>query len=606
MCGIVGYTGDKNAAPILLDGLSRLEYRGYDSAGIAVLDGGITIEKSKGRLSVLSEKTGQGEKLKGFTGIGHTRWATHGKPSDTNAHPHLSQSKKFAVVRNGIIENYLELRAFLEHEGFNFISDTDTEAIAHLFDFYYDQDIISTTTKVIKRLNGSFALGILCSDFENGFIAVKKDSPLCIGLGNSESFIASDMQALLPHTANFFLLDDNEIAVVQKNSIKIFDTEKNEIKKDTYNADQKAEAAEKNGFEHFMLKEIFEQPKAVKDTTDSYIKNNEINFGSILSEEYIKSIKRIYITACGSAYHVGVSAKYIIENLSKIPTDTMIASEFRYHMPALFEDSLVIVISQSGETADTLAAMREAKKRGAKILAVVNAAQSSISREADHVLYTLAGPEIAVATTKAYSTQLSIIYLIAVYIAKILNTIPSEKIAEITYALKKLPENIEKILESKEKIRNCAEKYSESKNVFFIGRGLDYAACLEGSLKLKEISYIHSEAYAAGELKHGAIALIEDKTLCIAVCTQQRLFKKMLSNIKEVKARGAEVIAITKEDNKEIETEADYVIYIPDSSELVLPIEAVIPLQLFSYYTALKKGLDIDKPRNLAKSVTVE
>ena len=608
MCGIVGYVGNSQAAPILLEGLAKLEYRGYDSAGIAVNCGNkLDVIKSKGRLSVLSEKTNEGKSICGNMGIGHTRWATHGEPSDTNAHPHLSKSGKFAVVHNGIIENYLKLRAYLEEKGFEFISETDTEVIAHLFEYYYKGDIIDTMLKVINKVNGSYALGVLCSDYPESFIAVRKDSPLIVGLGDGENYIASDIPAVLSRTRNVYFLEDNEIVVLKKDSVKIFNTDKEEIKKEVYRVKWDVAAAEKGGYEHFMFKEIMEQPKAVKDTLNPRIKKGEIVLDDIkLSEDYIKEIKKIYIIACGSAYHVGVVGKYIIERMTRIPVDVMIASEFRYCSPIVDKNTLVLVISQSGETADTLAAMREAKKLGARTLAVVNAVGSSIAREADDVLYTWAGPEIAVATTKAYSTQLNALYLITLYIADVLGTISKERKAEIIKALTKLPENIEKILENKQQLQYCASKHYNSKSVFFLGRALDYAIALEGSLKLKEISYIHSEAYAAGELKHGTIALIEQGTLVVALCTVEELFEKMLSNIKEVKARGAVVIAIAKEGHTDIEKEADHVIYIPDTDEFVMPSEVVVPLQLFAYYVSSLKGLDIDKPRNLAKSVTVE
>lgn len=608
MCGIVGYVGDKQAAPILLEGLAKLEYRGYDSAGIAVnFDNKLDVIKAKGRLSVLSKKIDGGKAVKGTMGIGHTRWATHGEPSDTNAHPHLSKSGKFAVVHNGIIENYLKLRAYLEAKGFEFISETDTEVVAHLFEYYYNGDILDTMIKVINKVNGSYAMGVLCNDYPDSFIAVRKDSPLIVGLGEGENFIASDIPAVLSRTRNVYFLEDNEIVVLKKDEVKIYNTDKEEIHKEVYEVKWDVAAAEKGGYEHFMFKEIMEQPKAIRDTVSPRIKDGEIVLDDIkLSEEYIKGINRIYVIACGSAYHVGVAGKYIIEKLTRIPVDVMIASEFRYCSPIVDKDTLVLVISQSGETADTLAAMREAKKLGARTLAIVNAVGSSIAREADDVLYTWAGPEIAVATTKAYSTQLTAIYLITLYIANILKTITEERTKEIIDSLSKLPECVEKILNNKEQLQYCASKYYNSKSVFFLGRALDYAIALEGSLKLKEISYIHSEAYAAGELKHGTIALIEQGTLVVALCTVEELFEKMLSNIKEVKARGAVVIAVAKEGHTDIEKEADHVIYIPDIDETVLPSEVVVPLQLFAYYVSSLKGLDIDKPRNLAKSVTVE
>lgn len=608
MCGIVGYAGSKQAAPILLEGLKKLEYRGYDSSGIAVnSEGRLEVVKAKGRLAVLSEKTNGGSTLEGCIGIGHTRWATHGEPSDANSHPHLSNNGRFAVVHNGIIENYLKLREYLESKGFSFLSETDTEVVAHLFEYYYKGDILEATIKVIGKINGSYALGVLCSDCPDSFIAVRKDSPLIVGLGDGESFIASDIPAVLPYTKNVYFLEDNEIVELKKDSVKVFNTDMEEISKEVYEVKWDVAAAEKGGYEHFMFKEIMEQPKSIRDTVSPRLENGEVVLDKIsLSREYISSLSKLYIVACGSAYHAGVVGKYIIEKLTRKPVDVMIASEFRYCSPIVDEDTLVVIISQSGETADTLAAMREAKRLGARTLAIVNAVGSSIAREADNVLYTWAGPEIAVATTKAYSTQLNALCLIALYMADKLGTITPERKKSIINALGRLPEDVEKILASKEKIQYCASRYYNSKSVFFLGRSLDYAIALEGSLKLKEISYIHSEAYAAGELKHGTIALIEKGTLVVAVCTVPELFEKMLSNIKEVKARGACVIAVARDGFTDIEKEADHVIYVPDTDDAVMPSEAVIPLQLFSYYVALLKGLDIDKPRNLAKSVTVE
>ncbi len=608
MCGIVGYVGEKQAAPILLEGLAKLEYRGYDSAGIAVCNNGkISMTKAKGRLAVLSEKTAGGKSVLGNVGIGHTRWATHGEPSDMNSHPHLSQSGKFAVVHNGIIENYLELRAYLEGKGFKFLSETDTEVIAHLIEYYYKGDILETIIKLIGKLKGSYALGILCDECPDSFIAVRKDSPLIVGLGEGENFIASDVPAILSRTRKVYYLNDNEIVVVKKDDVKIYDLDKEEIHKEVSEVKWDIAAAEKGGYEHFMIKEIMEQPEAVRKTVAPRIQNGRVVFEELsLSEEYIKNINKIYVVACGSAYHVGVVGKYIFEKLTRIPVEVAIASEFRYCQPILDDKTLVIVISQSGETADTIAAMREVQKQGVKALAIVNVVGSSIAREADEVIYTWAGPEIAVATTKAYSTQLNIMCLAAMYFADILGRISEDEYKSMLEGLLALPEKIEKILENKDKIQHCASLYYNSKSVFFIGRSLDYAVALEGSLKLKEISYIHSEAYAAGELKHGTIALIEPGTLVVALCTVEELFEKMLSNIKEVKARGAVVLAIAIEGHTEIEKEADHVIYIPKNDKNILPSELVVPLQMFSYYVSSLKGLDIDKPRNLAKSVTVE
>lgn len=608
MCGIVGYIGDKQAAPILLEGLEKLEYRGYDSAGLAILNNGkLDVVKAKGRLAVLKEKTAGGKALSGNVGIGHTRWATHGEPSDTNSHPHLSRSGKFAVVHNGIIENYLKLREFLKKKGFEFISETDTEVIAHLVEYYYNGDVIDTMIKVIEKVNGSYALGILCSEEPDCFYAVRKDSPLIVGLGEGENFIASDIPAVLSRTRNVYFLEDNEIVKLEKNRVSVFNMDKEEVTKEPYEVKWDIAAAEKGGYEHFMFKEIMEQPKAIRDTISPRINGGEITLDDIkLTDDYIKSISRLYIIACGSAYHVGVVGKYIIEKLARIPVAVEVASEFRYSSPIIDDKTLVILVSQSGETADTIAAMRESKRMGARTLAIVNAVGSTIAREADDTLYTWAGPEIAVATTKAYSTQLNAMYLIAMHFAQAMGTVTPEKKASVMKSLEELSDNVAKILDNKEEIQYCASKYYNSKSVFFLGRELDYAVALEGSLKLKEISYIHSEAYAAGELKHGTIALIEEGTLVVALCTVEKLFEKMLSNIKEVKARGAVVIAIAVEGHTDIEKEADHVIYVPRCDDTVLPSEVVVPLQLFSYYVASLKGLDIDKPRNLAKSVTVE
>lgn len=608
MCGIVGYVGKKQAVPILMDGLSKLEYRGYDSAGVAVMqDGEIKIKKSKGRLAVLQEKLDSGEPLSGVMGIGHTRWATHGEPSDTNSHPHLSRSGRFAVVHNGIIENYMKLRQMLINKGFEFISETDTEVIAQLVEYYYNGDIVETLTKVVERVEGSYALGILCADNPDSFVAVRKESPLIVGLGKGENFIASDVPAILAHTRDVYFLDNDEIVLLDAENVKVYNLDGEEIKKESYHVEWDISAAEKGGYEHFMFKEIMEQPRVIRDTVQPRIRDGKIVLDDIsLTAEYINGINKIYIVACGSAYHVGVVGKYVIEAMTRIPVEVTVASEFRYMNPIVDDKTLTVVISQSGETADTIAAMREAKRLGSRTFAIVNAVGSAIAREADDVLYTWAGPEISVATTKAYSTQVTAIYLLSLYIAQELNMIDDEKLKTKLDALEKLPENIQKILDNKEQIQYMASQYYNAKNVFFLGRTLDYAVALEGSLKLKEISYIHSEAYAAGELKHGPIALIEQGTVVVALCTVNKLFDKMLSNIKEVKARGAVLIAIAEEGHTDIEHEADHVIYLPKCDELALPSEAVIPLQLFSYYIASLKGLDIDKPRNLAKSVTVE
>ena len=608
MCGIVGYVGKKQAAPVLLDGLSKLEYRGYDSAGVAVMTSeGIEVQKSKGRLSVLSEKIDGGKSINGTMGIGHTRWATHGEPSDTNAHPHLSSSGRFAVVHNGIIENYIQLREYLAKKGAKFVSETDTEIIAHLVEYYYDGDLVNTVIKVTNKLEGSYALGIMSADSPDSFVAVRREAPLIVGLGNGENFIASDIPAILSHTRDVYFLENSEIVVLSKDNVKIYNTDHEEIEKEVYKVNWDISAAEKGGYEHFMFKEIMEQPRALNDTICPRIKYGKIVLDDIsLTADYLKNIDKIYIVACGSAYHVGVVGKYIIEKMLRIPVEVSVASEFRYMNPIVNDKTLTIVISQSGETADTIAAMREAQRLGSRIFAIVNAVGSAIAREADDVLYTWAGPEIAVATTKAYSTQLTAIYLFALYVAQTLEILSSDELAIYIDALEKLPDNIEKILDDKGEIQFIASQHYNSKSVFFLGRTLDYAVALEGSLKLKEISYIHSEAYAAGELKHGTIALIEPGTVVVALCTVRELYDKMLSNIKEVKARGAVVIAVAEEGNTAIEHEADYVIYVPKCNELVMPSEVVLPLQLFSYYVASLKGLDIDKPRNLAKSVTVE
>lgn len=608
MCGIVGYVGKEQAAPILLEGLSKLEYRGYDSAGIAVMTArGIDVKKAKGRLSVLEEKLDGGKKLSGTMGIGHTRWATHGEPSDTNSHPHLSHSGRFAVVHNGIIENYMRLREYLTKKGFSFLSETDTEVIAHLVEYYYNGDMIDTITRVMNKVEGSYALGILCADNPDSFVAVRKESPLIVGLGQGENFIASDIPAILRHTRDVYFLENNEIVVLTAGGVKVYNTDHEEIQKEIFKVDWDISAAEKGGYEHFMFKEIMEQPRALRDTISPRIKDGKIILDDIaLSEEYIRGINKIYVVACGSAYHVGVVGKYVIEKMLRIPAEVSVASEFRYMEPIVDEKTLVVVISQSGETADTIAAMREAKRLGARTFAIVNAVGSAIAREADDVLYTWAGPEIAVATTKAYSTQLTAIYLLALYMAQHLNRLDEKQLSSYIKALEDLPGHIDRILDNKGEIQYTASLHFNSKSIFFLGRTLDYAVALEGSLKLKEISYIHSEAYAAGELKHGTIALIEKGTVVVALCTVKELYDKMLSNIKEVKARGAVVIAIAEEGHTEIEKEADHVIYVPKCNSLVMPSEVVVPLQLFAYYVASLKGLDIDKPRNLAKSVTVE
>lgn len=608
MCGIVGYIGKHNAAPILLEGLSKLEYRGYDSAGIAVYNGSeIQVEKAKGRLQVLSDKTNGGKDVKGTVGIGHTRWATHGEPSDVNAHPHLSQSGRFAVVHNGIIENYIPLKKRLESKGFKFVSETDTEVIAHLFEYYYKGDIMETMVKVIERVEGSYALGVLCVDYPDQFIAVRKSSPLIVGLGEDESFVASDVTAILNHTRDIYYLEDDEIVVLNRDGVKVYNTDLEEVEKEVFTVNWDVHAAEKGGYEHFMMKEIEEQPKALRDTISPRIKDGKIVLDDVsLTTQDIKNIRKIYIVACGSAYHAGVVGKYVIEKMCRIPVEVQVASEFRYCDPIVGSKDLVIVISQSGETADTLAGLKEAKNHGARILSIVNVVGSAIANASDDVIYTWAGPEIAVATTKAYSTQVAVLYLIALYMADKLGMVTSGEYAKFINDLEQLPDMVAQILKNKDEIQYLASKFYNCQSIFFIGRNLDYAVSLEGSLKLKEISYIHSEAYAAGELKHGTISLIEDGTLVIALATGSELFDKTVSNVKEVKARGAVVMGVTTEDQDDMDTVADYVVKVPSINETLLPSLSVIPLQLFGYYVASLKGCDIDKPRNLAKSVTVE
>ncbi len=608
MCGIVGYVGSRQVAPVLLDGLSKLEYRGYDSAGIAVYgDGKINVAKARGRLKVLSEMTDEGKSVSGVMGIGHTRWATHGEPSDVNSHPHVSSSGRFAVVHNGIIENYIPLKKRLMNKGYEFVSETDTEIIAQLIEYYYKGDLLEALIKVIERVEGSYALGVLCSDYPDRFVAVRKASPLIVGVGEGENFIASDVTAILKYTRNVYYLEDNEIVVLSKDSVDVYNTDKEIVNKEIFKVDWDVSAAEKGGYEHFMMKEIEEQPKAIRDTVSARIKDGKIVLDDIsLDEKYIKGINKIFIVACGSAYHVGVVAKYVIEKMCRIPVEAQIASEFRYCDPIVSCNDLVIVISQSGETADTLAALKEAKARGARVLSIVNVVGSAIANASDDVLYTWAGPEIAVATTKAYSTQLAVVYLLAVYMAEKLGLLTVGEYAEMVREIQELPDKVAEILKSKEKIQYLASQFYNCHSIFFIGRNLDYAVSLEGSLKLKEISYIHSEAYAAGELKHGTISLIEEGTLVVALVTGNNLFDKTVSNIKEVKARGAVVMAVRTDTHLHDDDIADHVITIPSTNEMFLPSLSVIPLQLFGYYVASLKGLDIDKPRNLAKSVTVE
>lgn len=608
MCGIVGYIGNRQAAPILLDGLEKLEYRGYDSSGIAVYhDGEIKVAKAKGRLKVVSEMTHGGETLPGTLGIGHTRWATHGEPSDVNAHPHMNKDGSIAVVHNGIIENYQKLKQRLQKKGYEFVSDTDTEVVAQMLDHYYEGDPLKTIVKVMHRLEGSYALGILFADHPDELYAVRKDSPLIVGTMEKGNIIASDVPAVLKYTRNVYFIENEEIVRMTENTVEFFNVDEEPVQKEAVKIEWDVNAAEKDGYEHFMLKEMYEQPKAIADTISPRIKNGKIEIEELgLTDEDIQAFQKIYIVACGSAYHVGVTSKYVIEGMARIPVEVDMASEFRYRDPIVDKGTLVIVISQSGETADSLAALRQAKEQGAKVLGVVNVVGSSIAREADSVMYTWAGPEIAVATTKAYSCQLAAMYLLAMRFAQAVGKLTEEESAELIEDLKKLPDQVELLMSHKERIQKFANRFVAAKDVFFIGRGIDYAISMEGSLKLKEISYIHSEAYAAGELKHGTISLIEDGTLVASVLTQEALYKKTISNMVEVKTRGAFVLAVTQEGHDEVEKAADYVIYIPNTNKYFTNSLAIIPLQLFAYYIAVGRGCDVDKPRNLAKSVTVE
>ncbi|GAB7387176.1 glutamine--fructose-6-phosphate transaminase (isomerizing) [Bacillaceae bacterium] len=612
MCGIVGYIGNDdhhNAQQILIDGLKKLEYRGYDSAGIAVLNGkGLDVVKTQGRLAKLEEQLRR-RPLQGSIGIGHTRWATHGKPSDINSHPHTDETGKFAVVHNGIIENYLELKEELARKGYKFVSETDTEVIAHLLADLYDGDIVSTVRKAVKRMTGAYALAILTEHEPDKLVAVRVASPLVIGLGEGCNFIGSDIPAILEHTRDVYILEDGEMAVLTADSVELFTTDGRPVQRDVFKVEWDLVQAEKGGYDHFMLKEIHEQPQAFRDTLAGRISRdgmrvtlNELS----LSEEELKRIDRICIVACGTAYHAGLVGKYVIEELTRIPVEVDVASEYRYRRPIITENTLVIVISQSGETADTLAALRESKQLGAKVVAITNVVGSSVAREADEVLYTWAGPEIAVASTKAYTSQLIALYLFAIYLAQVKGTKEQAELSALIDGLFQLPEQAQAVLAQAEEIKVLAEKIAKHQNMFFIGRGLDYAVSLEGSLKLKEISYIHSEAYAAGELKHGTLALIEDGIPVVAVATQEEIFDKMVSNIKEVKARGAYVIGVGVAGDAELAKSVDEVLTIPRTLPLLAPALAVIPLQLLAYYACLARGYDVDKPRNLAKSVTVE
>lgn len=608
MCGIVGYVGMEQAAPILLNGLAKLEYRGYDSAGLAVYDGEkIEIAKAKGRLEVLRQLTNNGRDTKGTIGIGHTRWATHGEPSVVNSHPQFNKSRSIAVVHNGIIENYQKLRDRLTGKGYEFVSQTDTEVIAHLLDCYYRGNPLEAIAKVMTRMEGSYALGILFQDHPGELYAVRKDSPLIVGVSENGNFIASDVPAILSYTRNVYYIENMEIVCLSKETAAFFNLDQEEISKELQTVEWDMEAAEKGGYEHFMLKEIYEQPKAVRDAISPHIQNGDIVLEELnMTDEEISSIRKIYIVACGSAYHAGVTGKYVLEGMARIPVEVDLASEFRYRDPIIEPGTLMIVVSQSGETADTLAALRQAHELGAKVIGIVNVVGSSIAREADNVIYTWAGPEISVATTKAYSAQLVDFYLLSMYLAKRRGTLGEEEFASMLEELLLLPEKITAILGDRERIQWFASKFAGAKDMFFIGRGLDYAASLEGSLKLKEISYVHSEAYAAGELKHGPISLIENGTLVISVVTQQQVYDKMISNMLEVGSRGGYLMAVTSVGNYSMEDTAKTTIYVPKTNRWFTTSLAIVPLQLFAYYVSVAKGLDVDKPRNLAKSVTVE
>ena len=612
MCGIVGYIGQKQAAPILLDGLSKLEYRGYDSAGLAVRDNTAEPEivKAKGRLKILSEKTNNGETMIGSCGIGHTRWATHGEPSEDNAHPHCTDDRSIIGVHNGIIDNYKELRDKLVRKGYSFHSQTDTEVAIKTVDYYlkkYNMGPIDAIVRAMVRVRGSYALAFMFKDYPNEIFVARKDSPMIIGVGEDETYIASDVPAILRYTRNVYYIGNNEIGRLGAGTAKFYNLDQEEITKELTEIKWDAEAAEKGGFEHFMMKEIHEQPKAVKDTINAIIKDGKVSLENIsLTEEEIRDLRDINIVACGSAYHVGITLQYVIEDLTRIPVRVELGSEFRYRNPILSDNTLVIVISQSGETADSLAALREAKERGARTLGIVNVIGSSIARGAENVLYTLAGPEIAVATTKAYSTQLVAGYLLAIEIGRVRGNISEEQYSAFIADIEKLPGQIEGLLEEQERIQWFASKFSNAHDVFFIGRGVDYAICLEGSLKMKEISYVHSEAYAAGELKHGTISLIEDGTLVVGSLTQPALFEKTISNMVEVKSRGAYLMGLTSYGNYSVEDTANFTVYVPRTDPHFANSLAIIPLQLMAYYISVAKGLDVDKPRNLAKSVTVE
>ena len=610
MCGIVGFIGEQEAAPILLEGLARMEYRGYDSAGLAVLDTGkgLQVVKAKGRLKVLNEKVDGGKKMFGTVGVGHTRWATHGEPSDANSHPLLSDSGRIAVVHNGIIENYMEIKEFLQEKGVVFHSDTDTEVVAQLLDYYYRGDILDAVQKVLHRIEGSYGLGIICSEHPEQLIAARKDSPLVLGYGNGFNMMASDVTALIKYTRDVSYMENGEIAVLTRQGIQVYNLLLEPVEKEHSTVDWDISDAEKGGYEHFMFKEIMEQPEAIRKTITPRIKDDRVVLDDIdLSADYVKNISKFYIIACGSSYHVGMVGKYVLEKMLRKPVEVALASEFRYCSPIVDKNTLVNVISQSGETLDTMEALREAKRLGGRTLAIVNVVGSSIAKEADDVIYTWAGPEIAVATTKAYSTQLAVLDLLCLYLADLLGSIAPEEYTEILTELTRIPDKLKEVLEQKERIQQYASQFFNHDSIFFIGRNLDYAIGLEASLKLKEISYIHSEAYAAGELKHGTISLIEQGTLVIALATYGQLFDKAVSNMIEVQSRGATVLGLTDTTHEEaLGKHADAIITVPETHPLLMPSLAVVPMQLFAYYVALARGCDIDKPRNLAKSVTVE
>ena len=608
MCGIVGYLGKRQATEVLIDGLSKLEYRGYDSAGVAVNTGSnLEIRKFKGRLAILAEDL-QKSPIDGHLGIGHTRWATHGEPSDVNSHPHFNMDKTIAVVHNGIIENYLELKAELEAEGVKFISQTDTEIVAHMVSKYYEGNLLDAVYKATERFRGAYALGVVCADNANELVAVRKDSPLVVGLGEDENMVASDIPAILKYTRNVYFLENDEYVHIEGNKVTVLNENKEVVEKEVSEITWDVEAASKGGFDSFMAKEIYEQPKGVEDTLlrrldeNGRIKLDDIN----ITKEDLDKINKVYIVACGTAYHAGLVGKYAIEKFAKIPVIADIASEFRYSDPFVDENTLIIIVSQSGETADTLAALRDAKEKGARVLSITNVVGSSIARESHDIFYTWAGPEIAVASTKAYTTQLMAFYMIALDLAMTKGTITEEEYFNMIEKLKEMPAKVEKVLECDKLVEEIAAEIKDKNDMFYLGRGLDYALAMEGSLKIKEISYMHAEAFAAGELKHGTIALIEEGTPVLVIATQEQLFDKMLSNMQEVKARGARVIAIAKEHNKEVEKSADRVIYIPEVEDMFASIPAVVPMQLLSYHVSKMRGCDIDKPRNLAKSVTVE